>query len=220
MTLGLEKLFLILFFLGIIFLANRKNNFTDILHYIIIKKLFDLSILQLVIQCISLTLFSIFCHELGHLLFAINRNVLVPSISLQLKKGLVCVDTTGMQFMNDSNETISILSSGPFINFILFQYSLIGSILTHSSFLLLGSILNFFFFLQNMCILFNKTDGQKILTELVKSNTFVDHMHLFFYIQNRKKLKKYDKFLFDFIWIQKVLLLFSVCLFIFIFVHR
>lgn len=219
-TLGLEKLILILFVLGILLLINLTDNFTIHFYPLLLDTLTNLSILQLAGHCIILSLVSILLHETGHLLFAVNRNILVPSISLQLRNGLISVDTTGMQFMSATKESILIFFSGPFINFILFQYFLIGTLLTHSLFFLLGSVLNFLFFLQSMCPLFNKTDGQKILTELFKSNTFANHMKLFFYLHNRKKLTVQNKLIFDFMWIQKLILFFSLCLFIYLFPYR
>lgn len=219
-TLGLEKLILMLFVLGSVLLISLIDNLTINFYPLLLSTLTNLTVLQLAIQCISLTLFSIFFHELGHLLFAVNRNILVPSISLQLKKGVVSVDTTGMQFMELTKEAIPIFFSGPLINFIFFQYFLIGALLTHSSFFLLGSLLNFIFFLQNMCPLFNKTDGQKILTELFNSTTFSNNMKLFFYLHNRKNLTKRNKLVFDFIWIQKLFLFCSLCLLIYLFSQR
>lgn len=219
-TLGLEKLILILFILGIVSLMILADNVNPNLYSVFLNYLTNLPILQLMTQCIILTLLSILCHELGHLLFAVNRNILVPSIFLQLRKGVISVDTTGMQFMSVTKEAIPIFFSGPFINFILFQYFLIGALLTQSSFFLLGSILNLLFFLQNMCPLFIKTDGQKIVIELFKSNILAEHMNLFFYMHNRRKLTIQNKLIFDFIWIQKLILFCSLCLFIYSFPRR
>lgn len=216
-TLDLEKIVIIIFVLGVIFQINFVDQLNVDLYHVILNSLTNLSILQLTVQSIAIIILSIFFHELGHLLFAINRNILVPTISLQLRKGVISVDTTGMQFMKDTKQIIPIFFAGPFINLILSQYFLLGTILTQSSFFFLGSTINIFFFLQSMCPLFNKTDGQKILTEIFKSNTFAEHMNLFFYLQNRRNLTVQNKIIFDFIWIQKTLFFCSLCLFIYLF---
>lgn len=165
------------------------------------------SVTSLTVQFLFIIFFSIIFHELGHLIFAINRNIMVPSIHLSLKKRLISVDTTGSQFFKNSKYNLAIYFAGPLFNLILANFFFIGfSITSFAPFTFLcGFILNLLFFMQNMNILFNESDGQKIFIEITNYSFLSNNMSLFFYLKNRKNLSGSPLKLLDFLWFQKIL---------------
>ncbi|MBO0470504.1 hypothetical protein JZO66_08095 [Enterococcus sp. DIV0242_7C1] len=204
----LEKLCFIFLIIGGI-IAVAFSTFFSMSEYVSAwKSIEEQNLIFLFIQVFLITVVSILIHEIGHFLFAINRGLLVPTISLNIKKGLVSVDTTGIQFLQELNDKIAILFAGPLFNLVLSLYSFLGGMLAGEtkSFWLLVSVINFLFFIQNMCLLFSQSDGQKILTELTQSSLIADNMNIFYFFKNMNDLNLQRLCFFLFLWSQKIVL--------------
>ncbi|MGF1919335.1 hypothetical protein [Enterococcus faecalis] len=165
--------------------------------------------LILILEFGIIVILSVLFHEFGHLLIAVNRGIMVPTLRISSWFKVISVDTTGMRFLDSGTDKIWIYFGGPLVNLFLsiccfwaVQFNLF------EPFFLIGWIVNFMFFLQSLCILFRGTDGNKIIGEAVESTIIHDNMNIYVYIKCRKSLSKEVKYMLDFLWIQKIILIY------------
>lgn len=155
-----------------------------------------------------LFLVSSLLHEMGHWLFAVNRQVMVPALSLNFRKGTVQVDTTGMQFLPNKKAQLLIYFAGPLIQFILsglFGFGL--CFFPENHWLWLGLLINACLLVLNLSMLIAHSDGTQILALLLDSDLLAQHLVWQMYWKNRKNLPAMLRYLLDGIWLAKGLLL-------------
>lgn len=166
LTKALEGFILFLSTLTLFFPLHLVTVYQQFIHF------WQTASFVIVIMVVILTVISsIFLHEMTHLVFAVNRNVLVPTIGLDFRKkgGVIYTDTTGMHFLENQIDRVAIILAGPLSHLVVISLSFLfyNYFPITRSLMSVIIIVNSSFFLFNLCPIF-KNDGQKLFRELLR----------------------------------------------------